>query len=210
MATIERWLATWAALSVPASPRVRELYAQLASRYSEAHRRYHTLQHLSECFDRWRELREHADRPAEVELALWFHDAIYDTQRGDNEAQSAILARDTALALGVPGDSAQRVHDLVMFTCHAGEPAGRDAEALVDTDLSILGAPSTRFDEYERQVRLEYGWVPEATFRERRAVILRQFLDRPHIFATARFRERYEPTARANIARSLAALVRRS
>jgi predicted metal-dependent HD superfamily phosphohydrolase len=206
MATIDRWVATWAALGVPVSTRVRERYADLVARYAEPHRHYHTLQHLSECFDRWPELRAHAVNAAEVEVALWFHDAIYDTSRSDNEALSAVLARDTALALGARGDSARRIHELVMFTRHAIEPVGPDAQALVDTDLSILGAVPARFDEYERQVRLEYGWVPEAAFRERRAAILRQFLDRPHIFSTELFRERYEPRARANIARSLGAL----
>jgi predicted metal-dependent HD superfamily phosphohydrolase len=206
MATIERWLATWAALSVPASARVRELHGQLASRYSEPHRHYHTLQHLTECFERLDELRGHAANPAEVEVAMWYHDAVYDTHRGDNEQQSAELARQTALDLGISGASAQRIHDLVMSTRHAVEPVGADAEALVDTDLSILGAGPARFDEYERQVRLEYAWVPEAMFRERRADILRRFLDRPHIFSTAVFRERYEPAARANLRRSLEAL----
>ena len=206
MATIDRWIATWIALGVPASTRVRVLHGQLVSLYSEPQRHYHTLQHLSECFERWAELRPHAVNPAEVEVAVWYHDAIYDTHSGENEAHSAVLACETAVELGVPRASAQRIHDLVMATRHAVEPVGPDAEALVDTDLSILGAAPTRFDEYERQVRLEYGWVPEATFRERRADILRGFLRRPHIFSTALFQERYEHAARANIMRSLGAL----
>jgi len=206
MATIDGWLATWAALGVPASAQVRAQHAQLVLRYTEPHRHYHTLQHLSECFERWGELRAHAVNPAEVEAAVWYHDSIYDTRSSDNEVHSAVLARETAVELGVPRTSAQRIHDLVMSTRHAVEPVGPDAEALVDTDLSILGAAPTRFDEYERQVRLEYGWVPEATFRERRAGILRGFLRRPHIFSTALFRDRYEHAARANIMRSLRAL----
>jgi predicted metal-dependent HD superfamily phosphohydrolase len=208
MSTLDRWLATWAALGVPDTAAVRARHAELVTRYSEAHRHYHTLQHLAECFERLGELRGHAAHPAEVAVAVWYHDAVYDTHRGDNEQESAVLARQTALDLGVSRASAQRIHDLVMSTRHAVEPAGADAEALVDTDLSILGATPTRFDEYERQVRQEYAWVPEATFRERRADILRRFLDRPHIFATAVFRERYEPAARTNLRRSLETLAR--
>ena len=137
-------------------------------------------------------------------LALWFHDAIYDTHRSDNEALSAALAHDTALGLGVAADAAQRIADLILFTRHAVEPEGPDAEALVDVDLSILGAASARFDEYERQVRREYAWVAEETFRKRRAEVLEQFLGRRHIYSTALFRERYEP-ARARQSRAFAA-----
>lgn len=202
----ERWFGPWAALGVAASRQLKELHAQVLARYSEPQRHYHTGQHLDECFERWPEIRDHAAHPAEVALALWFHDAIYDTHRADNEALSAVLARDTALVLGVATDAAQRIADLILFTRHAVEPEGADAEALVDVDLSILGAASARFDEYERQVRREYAWIAEETFRKRRAEVLEQFLGRRHIYSTALFRERYEPRARANLARSLQAL----
>ena len=203
-----RWLAPWTALGVPRSPRLEALHAEVLARYREPQRHYHTVQHLDECFERWAEIRAHAEHPAEVELALWFHDAIYDTHRSDNEALSAALALGTALGLGVAEESAQRMSDLILCTRHAVEPQGADAEALIDVDLSILGATPQRFDEYELQVRQEYGWVPEETFRQRRAEILEQFLARRHIYSTEIFRERYEPRARANLARSLAALGR--
>ena len=206
MSDDERWLGPWAALGVRRSVRLEELRVSLLDRYREPQRHYHTVQHLDECFERWPEIRDHAAHPAEVALALWFHDAIYDTHRSDNEALSAVLARDTALGLGVAADASQRIDDLILFTRHAVEPEGPDAEALVDVDLSILGATSARFDEYERQVRREYAWVAEETFRKRRAEVLGQFLGRRHIYSTALFRERYEPRARANLERSLQAL----
>ena len=73
-------------------------------------------------------------------------------------------------------------------------------------DLSILGAAPARFDEYEVQVREEYSWVPEDTFRKRRGAILGQFLARRHIYSTNAFRARYEPGARTNLERSLKSL----
>jgi predicted metal-dependent HD superfamily phosphohydrolase len=204
--TPDLWVASWEALGVSASTRLREIHASVLARYREPPRHYHTVQHLDECFARWPEIRAHTAHPAEVEIALWYHDAIYDTHRSDNEALSAQLARGTALDLGLAPDRAQRIADLILFTRHAVEPEGPDAEALVDVDLSILGTAPARFDEYERQVRQEYSWVPEETFRRRRGEILEQFLARRSIYSTPLFRERYEPAARANLERSLKSL----
>ena len=77
---------------------------------------------------------------------------------------------------------------------------------LVDIDLAILGAAPARFDEYERQIRDEYGFVPEAVFREKRAGILRGFLERPALFSTPALAARFEAAARANLADALARL----
>jgi hypothetical protein len=85
-----RWLATWAALNL-APP--TGLCEQLLCAWDEPQRHYHTLQHLAECLTMFDTLRAHAGQPADIELALWFHDAIYDVQGHDNEARSAHWAR---------------------------------------------------------------------------------------------------------------------
>lgn len=203
---LESWLSAWSALGVERSLELEALNSELIARYSEPHRHYHTVQHLKECFERLQELKPVVPHPAEVEIALWFHDAIYDTRKSDNEVRSAQWATDAAHSFGASKSSATRLHRLVMSTQHAAEPAGLDAEALVDVDLSILGASTDRFAEYEHQVRQEYAWVPEPLFRSKRAAVLKQFLARPHIYATSLFRERYEARARANLHHSLTML----
>ena len=187
-------------------PAAGPLSARLLRCYDEPHRAYHTRLHLGEAYQALAQCRAVADRWHEVEVALWFHDAIYDVSRKDNEAHSADWARDTVLAAGLPRDVAARVHALVMSTQHDPVPPDTDAKIVVDVDLSILGAPPARFDEYERQVREEYSAVPEAVYRAGRARVLRQFLERPAIFNTARFVGRYERQARANLQRSIAKL----
>jgi predicted metal-dependent HD superfamily phosphohydrolase len=167
------------------------LLQDLLACYREPHRRYHTLQHLQECFERFDELRDVAHRPEEVELAIWFHDAIYDPRRDDNEARSAAWARASV---------GERVAELVLATRHDASPARLDAQVLVDVDLWILGSPPQRFEEYERQVRQEYAWVPLAEYRRGRAELLGNLLKRPTIYHTPRFIERYEAQARRNLA----------
>jgi predicted metal-dependent HD superfamily phosphohydrolase len=204
MPTIARWRDMWRELGA-AKPDPK-LHGELIARYSEPHRHYHTPQHLRECFEKFDEVRTLAEHRAEIELALWFHDAIYDVKRRDNEKKSADWARASAAAAGAAAEACHRVHDLVMATRHKAVPRGTDAEILVDVDLSILGAAPERFDEYERQVREEYAWIPDFLFRRERRKILKDFLSRPRIFSTSRFRDRYEQQARSNLARSIARL----
>lgn len=86
---------------------------------------------------------------------------------------------------------------------HHVDPATQDAMIVVDIDLSILGAATARFEEYEVQVREEYSWVPEIVYRRGRRKILQDFAHRERIYRTEYFRTEYEDRARENIARSL-------
>jgi predicted metal-dependent HD superfamily phosphohydrolase len=201
MADLTRWRSTWYGLGVTAPD--EGLYHELIARYTEPHRRYHTTQHLDECFARLDEARDLADRIYEIELALWFHDAVYGTRNQDNEEQSAEWAQAAVEQAGLAGAVEARVHALILATKHDAEPTTADAALLIDVDLAILGAPAERFDEYERQVREEYSWVPGFMFRRKRREILTAFLARPHVYNTERFRERYEAVARTNLARSI-------
>ena len=181
------------------------LCASLMSAYREPHRRYHTLQHLGDCIDLFERVGALAAHPAEVELGLWFHDAVYDVQRSDNEARSADWLRRAADSAGIATDVTERVCALIMATRHAALPKGVDAQLLVDIDLAILAAAEPRFAEYEHQIRAEYAFVPEATFASRRRAILAGFLDRERIYSTPSLHDELERPARANLARAIAA-----
>ena len=204
MNLMDRWRGVWSELG--ASKVDDELYHRLITCYSEPHRNYHTMQHLNECFTHLERVSSLAEHTAEVELALWFHDAIYDTSKKDNEKRSAEWARDSVLAAGVSSEKADRIYELIMATMHNAVPVGRDAEVLVDIDLGILGARADRFDDYEMQVREEYSWVPESLYRAARRQVLEQFVNREWIYSTELFRTKYEARARENLARSLARL----
>jgi predicted metal-dependent HD superfamily phosphohydrolase len=144
--------------------------------------------------------------PGEAALALWYHDAIYDTHASDNEARSAALARAVLAAAGAQEPTIVSVERLILATKHDAVPRDRDAQILVDIDLSILGADEPRYQEYETQIRREYAWVDEGAFRSGRTKVLRSFLDRPFIYSTTEFRSRLEAPARNNLARALLAL----
>lgn len=179
----------------------------LQARYSEPHRKYHTLQHLAECLAWLDTAQVLAEHPHEVALALWFHDAIYEvhvqTGVSGNEARSAEWAVSALAQAGVATPSVARIESLIMATCHTALPVTPDEQVLVDIDLSILGADPQRFAQYEQQIRDEYAHVPDPVFKPKRREILSGFLARPRIYATAYFYDELEARARENLRTSL-------
>jgi predicted metal-dependent HD superfamily phosphohydrolase len=197
----QRWQETWQPLALQAP--TDSLFDELVAHYQELHRHYHTLQHLHECFAMLDELRPDVEPVGEIALAIWFHDAIYDVRRQDNEQASAAWAGACLAKAAVPEATVRQVQRLIMATRHH-QPAG-DAhmQVLLDVDLSILGAEPARFAEYEQQIRAEYRHVPDAVFVARRRQVLAEFVRRPRIFNTSWCYERYEQRAQENLANAL-------
>lgn len=197
----QRWLALWKRIGAQGNPYV--VYNDLIARYSESHRAYHTLDHIGHCLDELDWVRDIVTDPNALELAIWYHDVIYDTKAKDNEEQSAAFARKVLESVLVSGDLAQQVADLVIASKHRMMPIDHNTQFFVDIDLAILGQSEEKFDEYELRIRKEYEWVPKDAFIIARSAILRSFLSRSSIYGTQFFRDKYEAQARRNIERSL-------
>jgi predicted metal-dependent HD superfamily phosphohydrolase len=199
--------ARWALLieAIGARDSSGEVYAGLDRRYRDPGRFYHVWEHVADCLAGLDADPGLCDRPEAVELALWFHDAVYDPRAGDNEARSAEMLREAAARIGLGADLENRAAGLVVATAHLadGIPSNRDAAAIRDIDLAILGAPPERFGAYEAAVRREYGFLSDAEWRAGRSRVLRAFLERPRIYLTETFHDRLERQARANLAGSL-------
>lgn len=178
---------------------------RLRVRYSEPQRRYHTWPHVLACLEaRERLVTEPA--PA-VDLALLFHDAVYEPLASDNEQRSADLLHAECCELALPPDVLEAATAAILATRHgASEPVGEAASIVCDADLSILAADRLAYALYERQVRDEFRMVDDATWSVGRARVLRGFLARPRIFTTARGHELWEAAARHNLETSLWAL----
>jgi predicted metal-dependent HD superfamily phosphohydrolase len=201
MSDWNRWVALWRELG--AAPANKAVFERLLERYTEPWRAYHTMRHVRDCLRYLDGARHLSQRPDEIELALWFHDTVYDTHRLDNEELSARWAQRHALEQNLSVDVAARVRYLILATKHDVPPPSAEAALMVDIDLAILGQPVSTFDLYEAQIRQEYAWVPEPAFREGRAAILEGFLQRDSIYRTDHFCNRYERQAHLNLKRSL-------
>ena len=196
----ERWLALMNALQFETSLQCHE---KLCEAYSEKHRHYHTTKHIEGMLKHYDAVQDLAERPAELELAIWFHDAIYKPFSKTNEFDSAEWAKIFCLANGCDPDAAERVHKLIMATLHNGDVNDNDQKLIVDIDLTILGAASEVYDEFEQNVRKEYKYVPSIIFRSKRKALLRSFLNNPNIYNLDYFQGKFESAARDNISRAI-------
>lgn len=197
----------------PGNDVVARAGAGLLARWNEPARHYHTTTHLVEMFGALAELEEAweiDDRQRSVaRLAAWFHDAIYDpaAASGSNEADSALLARDTLQRLRVGDGDIGAVERLTLLTArHEADAAEPLDAAFQDADLWILSAPRARFDGYCEQVRKEYAFVPDAQYRSGRTAVLGPLLQRAQIYRTNHARQSWESPARTNLTRELARL----
>jgi predicted metal-dependent HD superfamily phosphohydrolase len=172
----------------------------LAQRYAEPHRHYHALPHVQALLCGLAAHRHRCQQPDVVTAAIWFHDAIYDTRRQDNEQASAELARSELGAIGWPAWAIERVAALVLATQHhQADDADADAWLLLDLDLSVLGQTPARYEAYSRAIRAEYGWVDEASYRQGRRQVLAAFLTREALYRTPALHAAWEAQARINL-----------
>ena len=144
-------------------------------------------------------IRDQLQDPNAVELALWFHDAVYWPHQHDNEARSAQWAGAFMDAARLPASLRERVVRHILETAHSQPASAGDAQFVTDIDLGVLGQPKEVYDAFEANVRKEYRWVPWAGYLRGRAAVLQSFLDRDRIYSTGWFFDRLEVPARRNL-----------
>ncbi|MBL4772270.1 MAG: hypothetical protein JKX98_01260 [Alcanivoracaceae bacterium] len=178
-------------------------YDSLLKVYSEKHRHYHTFQHIDACLSHLDKSKNFAQNSQEIEVALWFHDAIYKPYSPNNELKSAIWAKKFLLENKIDKTIADRVYDLIMVTLHNCPTTTIDEVLLVDIDLTILGSQPEVYQVFENNIRKEYRWIPYFYYRKKRKEILQFFLTHARIYQTEYFYNLLEKQARENIQRTL-------
>ncbi|WP_432122382.1 HD domain-containing protein [Streptomyces sp. S1] len=207
-ALLQRWNATLlAARAGREGPDPAPYGRNLLARWAEPQRRYHTVDHLRAVLDRVDELTDQGGEGGELELvrlAAWFHDAVYRPDRSENEERSALLAEKALTEAGLTPHEVAEVARLVRLTVtHDPDDGDLNGETLCDADLAILASDPDTYARYAAAVREEYAFVPEDTFREGRAAVLRHLLDLPRLFRTPYGAAVWEEKARENVEREL-------
>lgn len=221
----ERFQALWQRLGADDGAGVAAAGARLLTLYAEPTRAYHNQTHLEDVLSKldWAQNalshRGHLVGLAPstiskmfdtIELALFYHDAIYDATSRDNERRSRDLMLNDTASLGLPKSISDNAARLINITQHHNLSKGLrekiklDERIMADCDLAILGAHPAVFKKYEAGIRAEYSHVPDALYAVERAKVLRKFLEMPRLFRTIPFNLAYEKAARRNLTEALA------
>jgi len=178
-------------------------FNELVHRYTEPHRAYHTLEHVSALLDLWMRYGALVSDLQSVGLAIWFHDAIYNPRRPGNELKSAKLSSRHLQRMGAPHKLQKRVFELVLATA-GHQAAANDGDALffLDCDLSILGAPPASYQAYTQKIRQEYYFVPFFLYKKARNRLLQTWQNK-QLFQTPELRSVWESQAHVNLAEEL-------
>ena len=180
----------------------QKFHAMLYDAYSEVQRHYHSIQHIVECLEHFHQIKTYLDDTLSVELAIWFHDVIYNPQAHDNEQQSAdYMQRMLENVLGA--EQIAKIYAWVLATKTHAPTADTDLAYLLDIDLAILASDPMRFAEYECQIQQEYAWVEPVLYVQKRQQVLRHFLETQPLYQTPFFQKCYERLAKQNLAQTL-------
>ncbi len=194
---IERWETLWKNADSPQN--AEGLFHQLIKAYSAKNRAYHNINHIQMCLSEFDRVKDRLNDPTEVELAIWFHDVIYNPRSLYNEEKSAEFATSNLNTCGISPIRINKVRELILATKHDRSINDSDTKYLVDIDISILGYPPEIYEYYENCIRKEYKWVPKIMYKKKRREVLLSFLDRGQIYQTRFFFDNYELQSRFNL-----------
>ena len=193
---------------------LKALWQDIAMRYNETQRVYHSLQHIRQLFGQFEQVKQHLYQPHSIALALLFHDVIYEPTRSDNELKSAEYAVES-LSPYLSAEQCQYIYALIMMTAShqiddidkkSDKAKESDAAYLLDMDLSILGASWSEYEQYAKDVRQEYANVSNADYCVGRIEVLEGLLAHPTLYLTDYYHSQLENQARQNIEREIKVL----
>ena len=191
--------------------KVKALWQDIAVRYNETQRAYHSLQHIQQLFSQFEQIKHQLREPHFIALALYYHDVIYDPRRSDNELKSAEYAVE-ALKGYLSAEQCQHIYALIMMTAShelhecLDKDTVSDAAYLLDMDLSILGTPWSEYQVYAQAVRQEYRHIANEDYRTGRIAVLQKLLAHPVLYLTAYYHNHFELQAGDNIKREISLL----
>ena len=164
----------------------------LTRQYTQSHRYYHTLEHITYMFEIARQYEIALSR-AQIH-AIWWHDAVYDPTSKTNEEDSWRMAQ-------LYHNHLQDVDWLsivgMIMDTKTHSPRTEESKIVCDLDMFIL-ADVDEYDKYRRLVRQEYSMYSDEEYRQGRIRFLEGLLSK-QIFHSDIFKTYHESVAKVNI-----------
>ena len=186
---------------LPAAP---ELGTELIERWSEPHRTYHSLPHLTHALI---SLRLLGSGSLTEQLAVWFHDAVFTGTPGADEEASAQLAADRLQISGLPSAAVNEIVRLILVTIdHSPAASDLPGARVSDADFAILGSTPPHYLASVAALRAESPGYDDQVWRTARRERVEALLARDFLFHTTYGRATWADPARLNLNAELAEL----
>jgi predicted metal-dependent HD superfamily phosphohydrolase len=181
------------------SQKINQLWEEIEANYTSNNRYYHTLKHLEHMFSWLEKVKDKIANYDALSWAVFYHDLYYDALKHDNEERSAERCVSILQELSSGYESILLVEEIILASKKHLQSDNEDINYFLDADLSVLGAPENTYSEYAKNIRKEYAVYPDDIYNPGRKKALQHFLEMPHIFKTAYFRNELEKTAKENL-----------
>lgn len=142
-------------------------------------RSYHNLNHIERCLIELESFDLDDLERSLLIISIWFHDIIYDTQRTDNEIQSAvyfvqnIIDHSSRKSL----EESKKIFDIILATQYRYEDKNRNFSKLeqIMREIDLCGLLDTThlLFETDKLIREEYKHVEEEIWKRNRIAFLR-------------------------------------
>lgn len=214
-----QWLASiyiHAAQAVGATADEAQLAAEadaVLTAWADPQRSCHNVKYLVRVLDALDQLAGCAHAPEELQLAAFYHGAVfYEPRRldyihaGRDFHAGARMAEERLGALGVPSDTIGRIRSLIEIGAGETDPsADIDAQVFHDALLTTLAMAPQDYKDYRAAMGDQYAHLPRRLFLLGRRRQVRSLLARPAVFLSPLAQDD-EELARTNLASELARL----
>ncbi|MCH9740232.1 MAG: hypothetical protein K0U38_05270 [Epsilonproteobacteria bacterium] len=182
---------------------IESLWREVESKYSEPHRHYHTLAHLTSLYSVLLPLKREIQNWDIILFTLFYHDIIYNVFSKENEEKSAMFAQTQLLKLDIEERHIKKVITMILATKHHKKSYDNDTQIFLDADLSILGSENKNYYIYTQEIRKEYAHYDNEVYKKNRIQLIQSFLERDRIYLHPLFYEQYEEQAKVNLTNEL-------
>jgi predicted metal-dependent HD superfamily phosphohydrolase len=178
---------------------INKFWSELEKLYGSKKRHYHTLTHIEQLYFLLEKNKREIQDWEILVCSIFYHDAIYDVLKSNNEEKSADLAVKHLRLLNFDNQQVEKCYKQIIATKKHEKTGDNDTDLFTDADLAILGSDWNIYEAYVQNIRKEYSIYPDFLYNNGRKKVLQHFLAMENIFKTPLFQADFEDKARENL-----------
>lgn len=168
---------------------------KLTELYTSKHRHYHNLIHIANMLT-----MAPQELTFEQQVAVWFHDAVYNPISDHNEEDSVELVTKLLDIDYIDQRGDINIITEIILSTKDHTPRCPEANLVLDLDLAILGQPAPIYQQYVKNVAAEYApFIPTDIYRYGRQEFLKRFLEKDSFYYTDWGKRYLDEKARENL-----------